>query len=77
MALQYCGDKAGMVSLDMNRIRRIISDNTGHEYQYHERKIEKQIEERIKEKCHILSWATSEQLQRLENEVIFEKCTFL
>uniref|UniRef100_A0A1I8B057 DNA polymerase kappa n=1 Tax=Meloidogyne hapla TaxID=6305 RepID=A0A1I8B057_MELHA len=68
MAFTYCGDKAGMASLDMNRIRKIIADNTGHEFQYHERKVEKQIEERIRNKCQMLSWATNEQLKRLEYE---------
>nr|CAD2185283.1 unnamed protein product [Meloidogyne enterolobii] len=68
MALTYCGDKAGMASLDMNRIKRIIADNTGQDFQHHERQVEKQVEERIKNKCEMLSYATNEQLKRLEEE---------
>lgn len=70
MALTYCGDKAGMASLDMNRIKRIIADNTGQDFQHHERQVEKQVEERIKNKCEMLSYATNEQLKRLEEEVL-------
>uniref|UniRef100_A0A915NIS7 DNA polymerase kappa n=1 Tax=Meloidogyne floridensis TaxID=298350 RepID=A0A915NIS7_9BILA len=68
MALTYCGDKAGMASLDMNRIKRIIADNTGQDFQHHERQVEKQVEERIKNKCEMLLYATNEQLKRLEEE---------
>ncbi|CAK5077029.1 unnamed protein product [Meloidogyne enterolobii] len=68
MALTYCGDKAGMASLDMNRIKRIIADNTGQDFQHHEKQVEKQVEERVKNKCEMLSYATNEQLKRLEDE---------
>ena len=67
---RFCGNKAGMDSVDKSRISRIIEENTSRQFGDHEQKRNNRIEERVLQKRQMLAKITDEQIGQAMKEVL-------
>jgi hypothetical protein len=66
---RFCGNKAGMATIDKTRINQIIDENTSQNYGNHEQKRAKRIEERVHRNRNLLANITQEQIEHVQNQV--------